>query len=412
MKAVSGVLTALLQTRGKPLGVPMCRLLAVLAALTIAALYFRNGLLILIGAILIYRMLMPLIIKQKEGREHKRLRQDTILWLEELTMALKAGKGLTSATAELAQRLAFDPIGRQEEMVRLSWKHCLGLLRLNYPIGQVYRELAVKLGLPEMKALASLIGSAVKTGANLPRVFIRSAAAMRERLESREAMESALASRRLEGYMLALAPAVYTAFLRLATPAYMAPLYTSGGQMAAMAVFGLQYAGCKAFFHMLFNDEEDPPELALAGFQEEVALQLQAGLSLPDAWQQAAYRLEEEMSGVEGGGDGEGIAGRLAYVAGQLAMGTPFGKALDSLSQGKGGILELRRLAEMLRQNYQSGGGALSDLISLEAREARQRCMLGRQARDAKRGTILLFPMVLLLLSALILTAAPALLSI
>jgi tight adherence protein B len=388
------------------MGLPMCRFIAAACAVGLGSLYFRSGLLIAGAATLIYRIAMPVIVQRMESRGRSRLRQDTVLWLEELTMALKAGKSLASATIDLALRLTLSPIERQDEKATSSWKHCLGMMRLNYPVGQAYRELAARLAIPELGALAALIGSAVRTGANLPRVFILSAAAMRERLEGREALESALASRRIEGYMLAAAPAVYTAFLRLATPAYMAPLYTSGGQAAAAVVFGLQLVGCRAFFRLLLRDEEDPPELALAGFQEEIALQLQAGLSLPEAWQQAAHRFEEEAAAGEGGrdrgGDGAGIRARLSYVARQSAMGAPFARALDHLLQEKGGATELKRLAELLRQNYQSGGGALPELIRLEAKDIRQRCMLGRQARDARRGTLLLFPMVLLLLSALL----------
>ena len=390
---------------------PAYRPLAALAALAVAALYFRSLILVAGGALLIYRLLTPLIMRQGDSRLKKRRRQDMILWLEELTMALKGGKSLSSATADLASGLPVKSAGRQDDTATESWRRCLGMLHLHYSIEQVYRELAAKLDLPEMKALASLIGSAVKSGANLPHVFLRSAAGLREQLESREIMESSLASRRLEGYMLAAAPAVYTAFLRLTSPAYMEPLYTSEGRIMAIVVFSLQLAGCYSFFRLLIREEEDPPELVLAGFQEEIALHLQAGLSLPEAWQQAAGNLPDTGAEKNNKG-GDGIGARLAYVAGQSAMGTPFGKALEYLTPEKGGMMGLGRLAELLRQNYQSGGGALADLLSLEAREARQRCLLNRQARDAKRGTLLLFPMVLLLLSALALTAAPALLSI
>ena len=385
--------------------------LTALAAAGVAALYFRGAGLIMAGAFLIYRMVAPLIRQQKASRERKRLRREAIQWLEELTMALKAGKSLATATMDLAFRLTANPADWGDDKTSECWKRCLGMLHLHYPVGQVFRELAERLALPELKSLASLIGSAVKTGANLPYVFIRSAAGMREQLESREALESSLAARRMEGYMLAAAPAVYTAFLRLVTPSYMAPLYTGAGRVVAAVIFGLQLVGCRMFFYLLLREEADPPELALAGFQEEIALQIQAGLNLPEAWQRAAYSLAEETDKLDAKGGSE-VADRLAYVARQSAMGTPFGKALEFLTPEKGGVTELKRLADLLRQNYQSGGGVLSELLSIEARETRQRCLFNRQAGDARRGTLLLFPMVLLLLSALVLTAAPALLSI
>ena len=106
------------------------------------------------------------------------------------------------------------------------------------------------------------------------------------------------------------------------------------------------------------------------------------------------------------------MSSALMHVAGQLAMGVPFGKALEIMQSRKGGDPGLKRLADLLAQNYSLGGGHMGTLLMLEAKEIRQRCLMGRQGRDSKRQTILLFPMILLLLSALILTAAPAMLSI
>jgi hypothetical protein len=117
--------------------------------------------------------------------------------------------------------------------------------------------------------------------------------------------------------------------------------------------------------------------------------------------------------------EGQGAASRendfqrlLELVAKQLAMGMPFGKAMALLLQEKGGEGEISRLAAFLRQNYQMGSGSLAPLLATEAKEARQRNLMQRKAREGRRETILLFPMILLLLSALVLTAAPALLSV
>jgi tight adherence protein B len=401
-------------------------LLTGFVAFAIAGLYFRSIFLLLGGAVLIYRSVLPLIMAQKEGRRMKKLRQETIQWLEELIMALKAGKSLASATGDLARGLMVERGYDQDIVTAECWKHCLGMLRLHYPVSQVYREMAARLGIAELTSLASLLGTAVHTGANLAQVFIQSADVLREQMESKAALEASLASRRMEGYMLAAAPAVYTAFLRLVTPSFMAPLYTGSGWILALVVFVLQIVGCRLFFQLLIREEADPPEIILAGFQEELALQIQAGLSLPDAWRKAASGwasragsigcVEDKPAAGRGEdvkeGADEGIGSRLDYAARLLAVGTPFGKAMELTLRAKGCDAGTRRMAELLLENYQSGGGSLAVLLSTEAKEARQRCLLNRQARDARRGTLLLFPMILLLLSALLLTAAPALLSI
>ena len=287
-----------------------------------------------------------------------------------------------------------------------AWRHCRGLIHLHYPIGAVYRELAERIGLPEIRAMAALVGSVIETGANLPQVFVRGAEGLREQMESMEALESALASRRLEGCLLAVSPAVYTAFLRMVAPEYMAPLYAGKGWVVALVVFGLQLCGSAAFFRLLLKEESGSAGMELAAFQEEMAMHMQAGLSLPDAWLRAAAGMGKDRN------TSPGVSSQLAYVSRQLAMGTPFVKAIGMLSETGGDSNELQRLAEVLMQNYHLGGDSLVALLQAEARGSRQRLLMDRRAKDAKRETVLLFPMILLLLSALILTAAPALLSV
>ena len=396
------------------------RLCLAVVALSVTLLYFGHVVLIAGGTVLIYWMILPLIIGHNESRKRRKLRKEALDWMEVITMNLKAGKGLTQATMELATGLsgrdggagAKRPRGAADgpdEMTAMSWRHCLGLIRLHYPIGKVYQELANRLVLPELQTLAALIETAVDTGASLPQVFIRSAEGLRRQLESLEKLESALASRRMEGCLLAAAPAIYTAFLRLVAPEYMAPLYTGNGWLAALAVFGFQLGGCYSFFRLITREETEMSELELAGFQEEIALHLQAGLSLPEAWQRAAgSRIRKEtVSGKE-----NTAFHSISLTSRHLHMGMPFAKALKPLLQEKGGDTEASRMAAFLIQNYQTGGGSLAALLSLEAEETRRRCLLRQQSKSARQETVLLFPMLLLLLSALLLTAAPALLGI
>lgn len=290
-----------------------------------------------------------------------------------------------------------------------SWRHCLGLLYLGYPIARVYRELADLLGLTELKSLADVIGAAAETGANLPQVFTRAAQCLRERLDSVALLEASLASRRFEGTLLAIAPAAYTAFLRVGTPDYMAPLYTGKGRLVALTVFLLQFGGSLAFFRALSRERTDSGDLDLASFQEDIALHFEAGLSLPQAWQRATRGRagEEDAADVQA----DGLRARLLIVAGQLAMGLPFGAALEKIPRLKGGDDGLGRLVDLLRQNYHLGADSMARLLRIEATDLRRRVELRTRAYDSKRQTVLLFPMILLLLSALILTAAPALLS-
>ncbi len=387
-----------------------------LASLATAALYFRIKFLLLAAAVVIYRLMLSLLLNQRKSRRQQRMRKAAVLWLEELTLGLKAGKAPATATRDLARRLLASRFkvtaaGRAEhERAKAAWRQCLGLLELNYPVDLVYKELAVQLGLPELRALAAVLASAVRTGASLNQVFIHCTGGIRERLQAREFLEARLAVRRLEGCLLAAAPAVYTAFLRLATPAYMESLYSGKGPVIAAMVFGLQMVGSLLFFRLLLQEEEPAAELILADFQEEMALHLSAGLNLPDAWQQAAVSRLETAGPTGNAKQAADLDNCLLSVAGQLAVGVPFAAALDRIQPRQGEALH--RATELLLQNYHLGSNSLAALLRLEAREGRQRCLLDQKSRDSRRETWLLFPMILLLVSSLLLTAAPALLSL
>lgn len=396
---------------GKELRLLLMKAGLALAALAAAALYFRIKFLLLAAAVLVYRLTLPLLMSQRKSRQGRRLRKEAVLWLEELTLGLKAGKALAAATRDLARHiLASRGKVISDGQAAAAWRQCLGLLELNYPVDLAYKELALGLDIAEFRALAAVLASAVKTGASLSQVFIQCTAAIREQLEGWEALEARLAARRLEGCFLAAAPAVYTAFLRLVTPAYMAPLYSGLGPVITTVVFGLQIAGSFLFFHLLLREEGPAAELMLADFQEEMALQLSAGLSLPEAWQQAAGSRRSAALLTETEGMTGGVDSLLIAVAGQLAVGVPFAAALEGVRFREG--MELRRLIELLLQNYGLGSSSLAAMLRLEAKESRQRCLLSQKARDSRRETWLLFPMILLLVSSLLLTAAPALLSL
>jgi len=332
-------------------------------------------------------------------------------------MSVKAGRSLTTATKELAARLtAQEGKSAENKEVFDCWKHCLGLINLKYPTRIIYQELSARLRIAELNTLAAILESAIKTGASLPQVFMQSATGLREQLELKETLESALASRRTEGMLLGLAPPAYIVLLKLFTPSYMAPLYTGAGLLAAAVAFGLHMGGCVLFFKLLLREETERPDMVLAGFQEELSLQLRAGLSLPEAWLQAQKSQAADCGKTPTNDLGQdSIRGALAYVARQLAAGVPFGKALDDMLAKirKGEVVEtdLKRMLELMRQSYQMGGDSLGTMMSLEARQTRSRALHQSQAQGNKLQTWTLFPMIMLLVSVLLLTAAPALLS-
>jgi Flp pilus assembly protein TadB len=452
------------------LGLPLA------GGILLARLYFRQGLLTLAAALLILGVTEPLLESVRLDSARSRRRRAMTGWLEELAMGLRAGLSLPAVTGDLADRILQN--GGRDKPLLAAWRDCRGRLALGYPIGRIYQDLALAVELPEMRFLAAVLNSAVQTGVSLTTVLLKSAASLREQIEVKESLAAYLSARRLEGSLLAAAPAVFTGVLRLTAPAYMAPLFEGPGRVIMLIVFGLQLLGAGGFFRLLLGESWEGEKLALADFQEGIALQMQAGLNLPAAWQQAANcqiaalagaekeairgkrlgqkekakgaggerrekrerserserseRREKREKGERGdkGDKGEkraagGILGTgakrekgaknlalsLALIQRQLAFGASFTGMLSALPTMEGAG-DLAGLAALIRQNHRLGGAALAAALQQAATEERRRYVRERKARGGRQEIWLLFPMIVLLISALLLTAGPALLSL
>ena len=88
------------------------------------------------------------------------------------------------------------------------------------------------------------------------------------------------------------------------------------------------------------------------------------------------------------------------------AFGLSFSQILSQM-EGEGGA---GSLARQLLENQRLGSRRLRTLLEESAASARRRCLTELRSSGARKETWLLFPMLLLLATALLVTGGPALL--
>ncbi|MBR1758330.1 MAG: type II secretion system F family protein [Lachnospiraceae bacterium] len=135
-------------------------------------------------------------------------------------------------------------------------------------------------------------------------------------------------------------------------------------------------------------------------FVDQLLLFLQAGLSLPGAWREVSGVFQEKPQY-------EYLAREMRASVNELDNHVSMDRVLGTFAQ-RSGVPEYLRLSFLLRQNLQKGTKNLPELMSYEAREAReQRRSLLRQ-KGEETGTKLLFPMMIWLLVVLMILLVPA----
>ncbi len=378
--------------------------LAFAGGLAAARIHFAPGPWRPAAVFLVAGLCYPAFCRRQAGSRRRRLQKETALWLLTLMMAVEAGSSIQQALEDLSAGLA---AGRSEHAP--AWERLRNGLALNRPPAVLLEELGNELGSGELKSLSLMLKTSIRCGTDLAEVFCQAAGEIRQGLEAEEELRTFLAQRRLEGTMLAAAPAAFVFLLRLLAPGYMAPLFTGQGAVLMFFVLLLE-AGGGYLFYRLFDRRQDPGRLlAAAAFQQDMALALKAGMIAEDAWGLAAGLCLAEGA-AEKGREARGDPFREDVKAVQrgIGLGLPFGQALGLVSADR----EAKSLSSMLRENQRFGSSRIYRLLQAGAAEGRRRCLMEIKSGGARRETWLLFPMIVMLASALLVTGAPALLEL
>lgn len=385
----------------------------VAAGILAGRLYFHEALWILATAAVISVLIRGMLgsIRAEKRQQHRRLMLKDSLGL--LALYLRAGYSLSEATRAVG--LEFQHKKSEKDEVASAWRQAARKLDLNRPIGLVFEEWARELEEEPAVWLSGMMNVGIKSGANLVSILLETEEQLQAQIDFEAQRSSLLAARQLEALMMAAAPLVLTFLLSLTMKDYVQPLYQGKGPWVMLAVLLTQFGGGYCSYQLISGERFSDGDSALAIFMDCTAQLIQAGLTLPAAWRQAAAFWQRTRAGQRQSkrrAVKETESDRMvAKVAGALAFNGSLPEALSAYAQhcpdGP-----TARIARMVLQNLRRGGPALGRLLMQEAAGLRRLELLSLQRRSSRTEQWLLFPLALMLISSLILAASPAILSL
>jgi Flp pilus assembly protein TadB len=383
------------------------------AGLLAGRLYFHETSWILAAAAVISAVIHGMLgrIRTEKHQQHKSLMLKDSLGM--LALYLRAGYSLAEATRAVGLELQYRK--NEKDEVADAWRQTARKLDLNRPIGLVYEEWAKKIEAEPAVWLSGMLNAGIKSGANLVAIVLETEEQLQAQIDFEAQRSALLAARQLEALIMAAAPLVLTFLLSLAMEDYVKPLYQGKGPWVMLAVLLMQLGGGYGSYQLISGERFSDSESALAIFMDCMAQLIQAGLTLPAAWRQAAAFWQRTRAGQRQGkrrSVKETEADRMvAKVAGALALKGSLSEALSAYAQHcpEG---PTARIAMMILQNLRRGGPTLGSLLMQEAAGLRRQELLSLQRRSSRTEQWLLFPLALMLISSLILAASPAILSL
>lgn len=378
-----------------------------MAAWLLVCLYFQSLWLRLIFLGLLFQM-MEKLLKKQERQTRQRLRRDWVAEdLHSLAGYVRAGLSLEKALEILVQGMKRR--GGRDERYPLVWQRAVQRLEYQQPAEDVFAFLAEALDLAPLAGLHDALKLSRHAGASPVAVLEGVKRELEQAGSWEEEARRRMASRVLEGKAMLAAPSLLTWLLSSGVPAYMAPLYTGGGRLVLALVLGMQIWGAWVLSWLEDTVEERQALVELAAFMSQLALLLEGGLPLSQAWREqlrsAGFRQEKQ-----GLGKTELVATLL-----QACQGYWLHHDLQhcaSQLQAPHQAEALQRLGYLLEHHVRGGGPQLPRILRQEVGRLRQQALNEMERGTARREAGLLLPMTLLLACAMLLCAAPALLSL
>lgn len=151
-----------------------------------------------------------------------------------LTSSLAAGRSLENAfLATLDDLKLLYPDPRTELL--LEFQIIRFRLENAEPLEYALRNFADRAGIDEITQFTDALAACKRSGGDLLEVMKRTSAIIGEKLEIEQEIAVMIAQKRFEGRIMMAVPFVFLAFLSLAAPDYMAPLYGGIGYLLLTA---------------------------------------------------------------------------------------------------------------------------------------------------------------------------------
>lgn len=212
-----------------------------LIGLSIGKIYFNSffaGIIISVCLVLLY----PEYLKNEEKKKKKIL----LLQFRDLLYSVSASMALgRNMKQSLEESLRFwKNIYGEKDPIVIEVKSMLREMEeTNEKDVNALRSFALRSGLTDIVDFVNVYESAKTTGGNMPKAIARATGVIGDKISMERELDVALKEKLTEGRIVGFAPFVMTGAMRLFSPAYMEPLYSSAaGLLVAALSLGLSVA--------------------------------------------------------------------------------------------------------------------------------------------------------------------------
>lgn len=216
---------------------------ALLLVFLLGELFFSS----LIAALFLLPLGLVFYRKQKEDwnrkRQQKRKEEFRELLLG-ISSALSAGYSMENAWKNAAAEYRQNESVSKEMLLEL--KRMQKKLEMNEGLERVLYEFSERIDLEEAKSFSDIFHFVNYSGGNMNRIIHSTISRIEDKIEVEREILSVTAARRLEARIMNLIPFGILAYLRLASPGYLDPLYHNLAGIVLMTVCLLVYIGAYA----------------------------------------------------------------------------------------------------------------------------------------------------------------------
>lgn len=227
-------------------------ILGVGALIILDYLFYRTTI-----ALIVLSPIVPLVIlimkrKQKEKRK-KRLRMQFRDMMQSLSAAICAGYSVENAILEAKSDMT--AMYGEKGMITCELGVIYEGIRNSRTPEEMFRDFALRSGLEEIEDFAEVFGIAKRIGGDLTNVIRVSTETISGKVETESEIETAIASKKMEGRIMDLVPGLMILYIDFTSPGFFSVLYDTIVGRIIMTVCLIGYVGAIVLSEKLMKIE-------------------------------------------------------------------------------------------------------------------------------------------------------------
>lgn len=217
-------------------------------ALAAAAVLFVLGMVfyqhpVIAGVLAIFGLLFPKL--QTKSIIAKR-REKLALQFKDMLYSLSSAVG-SGSSVEMAMRLVLDDMEKMyvnpetyiiQELVLMVSK-----LNLGANIEDLFRDLADRSGIEDIRTFANIFEISKRTGGNVMKIIRQTSDIITQKLETNNEIQTLLASKKMEQKVMTAAPILLLALLEQTTGEFMQPMFEGMGRLVCTVALAMVIIG-------------------------------------------------------------------------------------------------------------------------------------------------------------------------